>query len=97
MEAPDECTNIQEIREAIDRLDHEIITLLGECYKYVQAAVEFKTDEASVKAPDRVAAMMQKRRAWAEKVGMNSDVVEQLYRDLVNHFVQDEMTRLART
>jgi isochorismate pyruvate lyase len=97
MKAPDECTNIQEIREAIDSLDHEIITLLGERYKYVKTIVKFKTDEASVKAPDRVAAMIQKRRAWAEEAGMNPDIIEKLYRDLVNYFIQDEMARLEKT
>jgi isochorismate pyruvate lyase len=96
MKTPDECTNIQEIRDAIDSLDYEIIALLGKRYEYVKAIIKFKTDEASVKAPDRVATMMGKRRTRAEDVGMNPDVVEQLYRDLVNHFIQDEMTRLER-
>lgn len=94
MKAPEDCTSIQDIRDAIDSLDHEIIALFGKRYEYVKAIVKFKTDEASVKAADRVATMMQKRRAWAEEVGMNPDVIEKLYRDLVNHFIQDEMVRL---
>jgi len=96
MKAPEDCTNIQDVRDAIDSLDHEIIALFGKRYEYVKAIVRFKTDEASVKAADRVTTMMQKRRAWAEEAGMNPDVVEQLYRDLVNHFIQDEMMRLEK-
>jgi isochorismate pyruvate lyase len=97
MKTPDGCTNVQEIRDAIDALDYEIIALLGKRYEYVKAVVKFKTDEASVKAPDRIAAMLQKRRAWAEDVGMNPDIIEKLYRDLVNHFIQDEMMRFEKT
>ena len=90
-----ECASIGDIREAIDQLDHDIITLIGQRYEYVKAAVKFKTDEASVKASDRVAAMMQKRRAWAVDVGLNADVIEKLYRDLIDYFIQDEMARLV--
>ncbi len=97
MKAADQCTTIHDIREAIDQLEHEIVELLGKRYQYVKAIVQFKTDEASVKAPDRVAAMMQKRRAWAEEVGMSPDVIEKLYRDLIDHFIQDELTRLDKT
>ncbi len=96
MKAADQCANIQEIRDAIDRLDREIITLFGKRYEYVKAVVKFKTDEVSVKAQDRVVAMMQKRREWAEEVGMNPDVIEKLYRNLIDHFIQDEMARLEK-
>jgi isochorismate pyruvate lyase len=93
---PEKCANIQETRDAIDALDHEIIVLFGKRYEYAKAIVKFKTDEASVKAPDRVASMIQTRRAWAQEVGLNPDIIEKLYRELVNHFIQDEMQRLKQ-
>ena len=91
MKTPEECTNIQEIREEIDRIDQEVIALIGKRYQYVKAAAKFKTSETSVKAPDRFAAMLQRRRAWAEEAGLDPDVIEKLYTDLVNYFIQEQM------
>ena len=44
-------------------------------------------------APDRFNAMLQQRREWASESGLNPDVVEKLYRDLVNHFIEEELKR----
>jgi isochorismate pyruvate lyase len=37
--------------------------------------------------------MLQQRRKWASESGLNPDVVEKLYRDLVNHFIDEELKR----
>ncbi|MEK0180777.1 MAG: isochorismate lyase [Oscillatoriales cyanobacterium] len=91
MKAPNECVNILEVREEIDLIDREVIDALSKRFQYVIAAARFKTSEASVKAPDRFYAMLQQRREWAQEAGLNADVVEKLYRDLVNHFIEEEM------
>jgi isochorismate pyruvate lyase len=94
---PEACESIQDVRAEIDHIDHEIITLLGRRYEYVQVAAKFKTDEASVKAPDRVAAMLQQRRAWAKEVALDPEVVVKLYTDLVQYFVQREIEKFKST
>lgn len=91
MKAPDECSDIQEVREEIDLIDREVIEALSKRFQYVVAAARLKTSEASVKAPDRFYAMLQQRREWAKEAGLNPDVVEKLYRDLVNHFSDEEL------
>ncbi len=35
--------------------------------------------------------MLQTRRDWAEQEGLDADMVEDLYRNLVEHFIQKEM------
>lgn len=91
MKAPEECADVQDIRSEIDHIDKEIITLIGRRFEYVKAAAKFKTDETNVKSPERVEAMLRHRRAWAEEAGLDPDVIEKLYRDLVSHFIQKEM------
>lgn len=91
MPTPDQCQNMADIRAEIDRLDRQVIALLGQRFAYVKAASQFKTSEAAVKAPDRFQAMLQQRRLWAEEEGLNGDAIEALYRDLVNHFIVEEM------
>ena len=46
---------------------------------------------ASVRAPERFEAMLQQRRAWAEEEGLNANAIKKMYRDLVNHFIEEEM------
>lgn len=91
MKQPKECTNIQEIRDEIDLIDRQIITAIGKRFEYVKAASKFKTSETSVKAPERFKSMLQQRRVWAEEEGLNPDVIEKLYRDLVKYFIDEEL------
>ncbi|BAS57369.1 chorismate mutase [Leptolyngbya boryana NIES-2135] len=91
MKPPEECQNMTEIRSEIDALDRQVIQLLGQRFAYVKAAAKFKTDATSVKAPERFQSMLQQRRIWAEVEGLNPDAIEKLYRDLVNHFIQEEL------
>jgi isochorismate pyruvate lyase len=93
MKAPEQCENMQDIRCEIDRIDRDIIALLGQRYGYVKAAAKFKTSAGSVKAQDRVAAMLLQRRVWAEEHELSAEMVEKLYRDLVNYCVREEMER----
>jgi isochorismate pyruvate lyase len=94
MKEPNDCVNLEEIRVEIDKIDREIISYLGQRLAYVKAAAKFKTGESSVKAPERVKAMLQSRRIWAEQEGLNPDVIEKMYLDLVNYFISEELDNL---
>ena len=91
MKNPDECANIHEVREEIDIIDREVIEALSKRFQYVIAAARFKTSEASVRSPDRFQAMIQQRREWAQESGLNPDVVENIYRDLVSYYIEEEL------
>ncbi len=90
MRAPEACESLAEVREAIDALDRELLALLGRRAGYVHAAARFKTDAASVRAPDRVRAMLEQRRAWAAEEGLDPEVVAQLFTLLVEYFTRRE-------
>jgi isochorismate pyruvate lyase len=91
MQLPENCQNIEEIRTEIDRIDREIIALIGKRFNYVKAAVKFKTSTTDVKAPARFKSILEQRRIWAEAENLNPDVVEEIYRNLVNYFINEEL------
>ncbi|NSL85802.1 isochorismate lyase [Chitinophaga solisilvae] len=91
MKLPEACESMEDIRTEIDRIDQTVIQLLGERYRYVQAAAAFKKDTAAVKAPARFEAMLVKRREWAVAAGLSPDVIEKMYTDLVNYFIAEEL------
>ncbi len=91
MKTPEECQDMQDIRAAIDSIDREVIALLGRRFAYVRAASKFKTSATAVRAPERFRAMLEQRRAWAQAAGLDPDVIANVYRDLVNYFIAEEM------
>ena len=94
MKSPAECSSIEDVRAAIDAIDHEIVTALGLRYQYVKAITRFKKTTEDVRAPTRQAIVISQRRAWAAEVGLDPDVVEKLYRLLIDHFVAEELKEL---
>lgn len=87
---PAQCRNLDEIRAGMDAIDREIVDLIGRRVAYVRAAAAFKTSSANVAAPERVAAVLQTRREWAEAAGLSGDVIQTLYRELVSYCVSEE-------
>lgn len=85
------CNSLEEVRSNIDRIDNEIIKLIAERGSFVVQASGFKKSENGVKAPDRVAAVIDKVRGKAEEYGADADMVEALYREMISRFVNMEM------
>jgi len=90
---PENCSGMDDIRIEIDNMDRDIIAILGKRFEYVKAAAKYKTSETSVRAPDRFKAMLEQRRVWASSEGLSPDAIEKMYRDLVNHFIKEEMSK----
>ncbi|MGB7415894.1 MAG: isochorismate lyase [Thermosynechococcaceae cyanobacterium] len=91
MVAPQDCQNMTEIRAEIDALDRQIIAQLGQRFAYVKAAAPFKTSVKDVQAQERFDAMLLQRRTWAEAEGLDANVIEKMYRDLVTYFIEAEL------
>jgi isochorismate pyruvate lyase len=91
MTTPENCASLEDVRREIDRIDEQIVALIGRRAHYVRAAARFKTSEQHVAAPDRQAAMLAVRRQWAEREGLDPALIEDLYRRLVAWFIQREL------
>lgn len=87
---PEDCGNLTEIREEMDAIDRQMIDLLARRVGYVRAAAKFKTSATAVAAPDRVQAVLDTRREWAEGAGLDGATVEALYRDIVAYCISEE-------
>jgi isochorismate pyruvate lyase len=92
MKSAANCHSIEEIREEIDRIDQEIITLISERHEFIKAIVRFKEQTMEgIVAKERFDAVLASRRQMAGKCGLNPDMVEKLYRDMMNYFIEEEM------
>ena len=84
------CSSLEEVREHIDRTDDEIIRLIAERSGYVRQAAAFKKDTASVKAPARVEAVIQRIREKEQRYGLSQDIAEKIYRQMISCFIEME-------
>ena len=91
MKRPEQCTCIEDIRGEIDRIDQGIVGLLGERACYVHEIVKYKTDKDSVVAKDRQVAMMAKRAEWAWENGLAPELIQAIYRTLIEHNIRREL------
>lgn len=90
---PEKCSNMDDIRTEIDLIDKRIIQAIAERFKYVKAAAKFKNSETSVKAPERFKTMLLQRRVWAQESGLSPGIIEKIFSDLVNYFIEEELKR----
>lgn len=86
---PRACGNIQEIRDAIDVIDKEIIQLFALRHEYVKEIVKYKSgDEEGIIAKERKEEVLKQRKAWAEKKGLDADLMEEVFRLLIDKNIQ---------
>jgi isochorismate pyruvate lyase len=87
---------LAEIRTAIDTLDAEIVRLLARREALVRRAAPLKADVQAVRAPDRVAEVVAKVRGLAGEAGGDPDVVERIYRGIIQAFIEMETSEHHR-
>lgn len=95
MKTPDECRTIEEVRSEIDRIDRAIIETIAQRRAYVHAVMQFKRSEDDVHAHERQRQMLAVRREWAAEQALSPDLVESLFRSMVDHFIAEELAILA--
>lgn len=85
------CTSIDEVRQRIDRIDHDIVALLAQRGRLVTQAAAFKKTTDDVRAPARVEQVIAKVRAIAHDAAASPEVVERVYRAMISAFIDEEL------
>jgi isochorismate pyruvate lyase len=80
-----------EIRAEIDAIDTELVQRLAAREALVRRAASFKADEQAVRAPGRVEDVVRKVRALAVEAGATPEVVERVYRTMIDAFIDLEL------
>ena len=91
MKNPKDCTSISEIREGIDTIDKQLIELIGKRFQYVKEIVKFKSNKEDVEAKPRYDEVLRIRRQWATNEHLNPDVIESIYKTMIQYFIDEQM------
>jgi isochorismate pyruvate lyase len=69
---------------------------LGERLQYIQAIVQFKRDEEDVLAHKRYKEVLKARREWALNSGLDPEVIENMYKTLMQYFIEVQKKALQQ-
>lgn len=91
-----ECNSIDEVRTNINNIDEQIVKLIAQRGEFVKQAAKFKKDNDDVKAPKRVDEVINKVKNIAKLNGANEDVIENVYKAMIDSFIKAEMKEFEK-
>jgi isochorismate pyruvate lyase len=86
-----------EVRHGIDRLDEQIVELLGERFRYMDAAARIKPNREAVRDEARKAEVLANVRQLANGNAIPVDVAEDVYERLVEGSIAYELVQFDST
>lgn len=90
----EKCESLEQVRAHIDVIDRELIELLSARQFYVDQAVRFKKTVDDVQSPERVQQVIDKVRQQAIEQNLSPELVEKIYREMIQHFIQRELREI---
>lgn len=93
---PNACKTMAEVRHGVDRLDEEIVALLAERFRYMEAAARIKPRRDQVRDEVRKAQVIDNARRTAAGEGLDPDVAAAVYDVLIETSIAYELVRFDR-
>lgn len=90
----EKCESLIQTREKINLIDQDLVKLIAERQFYVDQALRFKSSVQDVQAPERVDQVIQHVRDLASDHDVDPALVEKIYREMIQHFIQRELKQL---
>lgn len=90
----EKCDSLEQARDRIDQLDQELIEMIATRQFYIDQAVRFKRTAEDVQSPERVQQVINKVREQAIQLHTDPDLVEKIYREMIQHFIQRELREI---
>jgi isochorismate pyruvate lyase len=91
--APQSCGTMAEVRNGVDRLDEEIVRLIGERFRYMDAAARIKPEREAVRDEARKAQVLANVARLAAEHCVPAAAAAELYERLVEASIAYELGR----
>jgi isochorismate pyruvate lyase len=96
MKKPEDCSTMADIRAEIDRLDAALVALFAERAGYIDRAAEIKAEvDLPARIDARVEEVVANVRRHAVTHGLPPDLVEKLWRRLIDWSIAREESKLG--
>ena len=88
---PGDCNSMDELRHQIDKLDVKIIELLANRSEFIDRATELKKSNGMpARIPERIESVVSNARNASEELDLDADLVEKIWRILIDWSIQRE-------
>lgn len=87
------CETMAEVRAGVDTLDQQIVALLGERFRFMDAAARIKATRGAVRDEARKNQVLENVRRAALDAGVPDDLITRLYDMLVEGSIAYEFER----
>ena len=91
-----DCTTMQDVRREVNALDDVLVPLLVERVGYMTQAARIKQGAEQVRDEARIEAIVDRVRERATSEGGDADVIEAIYRSLMEACIAYEHREFAR-
>jgi len=83
--------NMDELRKELDLLDNELIKLVSKRFKFIEQAAIIKDDISKIRDNERIEAIIVRLRNLAEINDISPDIVEKLWRYIIELSIELEI------
>ena len=90
---PQSCNSMEELRDAIDALDVELVMLLARRQAYIERAAILKKDRGTVRDEARIEDVVRKVLAAAKEKGLSPAIAEAVWRVLIERSILHEFQK----
>ena len=82
--------NMDDLRKELDLLDNELIKLVSKRFKFIEQAAIIKDDISKIRDNERIEAIIVRLRNLAEINDISPDIVEKLWRYIIELSIELE-------
>ena len=90
------CRTMEDVRRAVDALDDALVPLLVTRCGYMTEAARIKKTAGAVRDEARIADIVRRVRAQAAARGGDADLIESVYRAMMEAYIAFEEREFAR-
>ncbi|HIP19747.1 MAG TPA: chorismate mutase [Sulfurimonas sp.] len=91
------CKTLEEVRTEIDTIDTKLVETISERSHLIRQAAGFKNSVEEVKAVDRIEFILQRARHKAIELGINPNMISELFTIMIDEMVEMEISEFRNS
>lgn len=91
------CKTLEEVRSEINTIDTKLVEIISERSHLIRQAAGFKNSVEEVKAQDRIEFILQRARHKAIELGINPNMISELFTIMIDEMVEMEISEFRNS
>ena len=79
--------NLNDVRKSIDKVDNQLVKLIGEREIFVKEALKFKKNKKQIIDKKRIKIVLKRIKNLSKKYKVNSLIIERIWKLMIKNFI----------